>query len=55
MEGVENLEEFYQKLISHQNNSQRWNAIVCDIVEVYSYKFPEQELFRPMVISNRHL
>jgi hypothetical protein len=39
------MDEFYQKLIGHQNNSQRWNAIVCDIVEVYSYKFPEQELF----------
>lgn len=41
---MESLEGFYQKLISYQNKSQRWNAIVCDIVELYRYKFPE-ELF----------
>jgi hypothetical protein len=36
---------FYEKLISRQNNSQRWNAIVCDICIIYKYKFPEEELF----------
>lgn len=38
---MESLDKFYKKLISRQNNSQRWNAIVCDIVELYRYKFPE--------------
>lgn len=38
---MEGLDKFYKKLITKQANSQRWNAIVCDIVELYRYKFPE--------------
>jgi hypothetical protein len=39
------MDEFYQKLVSHQDNSQRWNAIACDICILYTYTFPEQEIF----------
>ena len=39
------MDEFYDNLIKHQISSQRWNAIVCDIVDLYSYKFPGQEFF----------
>jgi hypothetical protein len=42
---MKTLEEFYQKLISRQNNSQRWNAVVCDIIELYNYKFLVQDIF----------
>jgi len=38
---MESLDEFYEKLISRQNNSQRWNAIVCDICVIYKYNFSE--------------
>jgi hypothetical protein len=41
MESSKGLDEFYQKLLSKQTNSQRWNAIVCDIVKLYRYKLPE--------------
>jgi hypothetical protein len=38
---MESLEEFYRKLKNKQVSSQRWNSIVCDIVELYTYNFPE--------------
>jgi hypothetical protein len=37
---------FYNKLIQHQNNSQRWNAIICDIILLYKEElFTSEELW----------
>jgi hypothetical protein len=34
---------FYEKLKAKQNNSQKWNSIINDIIEVYTYNFTPSE------------
>jgi len=38
-----NSEKFYTKLKEKQSSSQRWNAIINDILILYEYHFPMTE------------
>jgi len=40
-----NVDTFYKKLRECQESSQRWNAIVEDIVSLYIYTFDTSKLF----------